>query len=227
MKNREKLKLPVMKKLWPANRLKDLFGSYIYSKPHPVFLLKNQKTIFIPISKVASNSIKNAFEGFDKNHFIISRKRIKNYKSFFKVAFVRNPYDKIVSCYKDKILDRDENSRFIRHNKNMRPGMSFKEFVKVAYKTSDPKLDRHLKSQHYLLSDKKGNLIPDFIGKFESIKRDFEKICKKMGVQKPPELPQINKNNPEKDYRKYYDEETKKMVYERYKRDIEVFGYNF
>ena len=64
-----------------------------------------------------------------------------------------------------------------------------------------------------------------FIGKFENLQSDFNKICEIIGIKKE-KLPLINNTNKE-DYKSYYTEETKKIIQKAYKKDIEMFNYSF
>ncbi|MEX0919953.1 MAG: sulfotransferase family 2 domain-containing protein [Candidatus Pacearchaeota archaeon] len=104
--------------------------------------------------------------------------------------------------------------------------MPFKEFVKVISKIPDEKSDSHFRSQYKFLTNNEGNLFTEFIGKFENLEKDYKKICEIMGIKNPPKLKHERKSK-RKNYRKYYDEETKKLVAERYKKDLELFGYRF
>jgi len=70
----------------------------------------------------------------------------------------------------------------------------------------------------------------DFIGRFENINDDFKKICKELNIER--KLPYVRQHVHQdvkrtKHYTEYYDDETKQIVYERYKWDIETFGYKF
>ena len=65
----------------------------------------------------------------------------------------------------------------------------------------------------------------DFIGKFENLETDFEYICKKIGVN-GIKLPHKNKTQ-RKNYRDYYNENTKTIIANWYKKDIDYFGYEF
>jgi len=67
----------------------------------------------------------------------------------------------------------------------------------------------------------------DFIGRFETLQKDYEKILE---LLKLPEvkLPIVNQNHQrQRDYRSYYNEETKNIISEHLKEDIELFGYSF
>ena len=146
------------------------------------------------------------------------------YRSYFKFAIVRNPYDRVVSTY------------HIRKKHFPKIQMSFPDFVqkRIAGKKSffrdlfmskaEKALEDQFEGQHEFLSDEKGALLVDFIGKYESLDGDFEKIGDRLGLK--VKLPKTNLSRHE-DYRKYYDEELKKTVRDVYRKDFEAFGYEF
>lgn len=65
----------------------------------------------------------------------------------------------------------------------------------------------------------------DFIGKCENLQRDFEAVMQKLNLP-CVKLPHMNSLKPE-DYRSYYDNDTREIVGEWFKRDIELFDYSF
>jgi hypothetical protein len=71
--------------------------------------------------------------------------------------------------------------------------------------------------------DPHGRVLADFIGNFES---DWELIARKLKIRQP--LPHKNKNpRREKHYTEYYTPKTRRLVAERFKVDIEYFGFEF
>jgi len=74
------------------------------------------------------------------------------------------------------------------------------------------------------ITDKKNNIMVDYIGKVENIKADAEKIFKIIGIKE--RLPHLNKTI-HKEYQGYYSRKTKKIVEQIYKEDIKTFHYNF
>ena len=60
--------------------------------------------------------------------------------------------------------------------------------------------------------DDAGNLLVDYIGRYESINEDFSNICEKIGIN--VELPVRNSSKRKADYRTYYNEETVDLVKE-------------
>jgi hypothetical protein len=102
--------------------------------------------------------------------------------------------------------------------------MSFKEFIlKRAEFINEVNTEKL--GQHFWITNTDGNLLVDFIGKFENLQTDFDIICDKIGVSRQ-ELPHENKSDREH-YSEYYDDETRSIVAELYAKDIEYFNYKF
>lgn len=133
------------------------------------------------------------------------------FDSFFKFSFVRNPWDWQVSLY-HYILDRPKNPGY-EETKKMG---SFRNFVFSREKLSF--------TQTSCLVDESGNLLVDFVGKFENLDQDFQSICHKVDIS--ASLPHINKSK-RTDYQDYYDAETRDLTARLYAEDIERFGYTF
>ncbi len=217
--------------LWkPIILFKDFFG-YIKHDIKNLYYLKT-RIIFIPIPKVACVSLKKAFR--KKVYFYEKRKdysinvpplpRFINTDNYYVFAFVRNPFDRLVSCYVDRL--KRKNKMFLDNvsKYNINSNMNFKEFVKAISKIPDEYSDTHFKSQVCFLM-KDGKLIPNFIGKIETIDEDFNSICKVFNIDS--KLEHLNTSKNREPYEIYYDEETIKLVEERYKEDLKVFDYKY
>ena len=72
--------------------------------------------------------------------------------------------------------------------------------------------------------DEDGKCLVAFIGKIENIEKDFEKICERIKIK--AEIPHVNKSE-HKNYREYYNEETKNLIAKHFAEDIEMFDYSF
>jgi len=193
------------------------------------YLTMDGKGLYIVNPKVASTTLIHALSL--SKVLSIKEKDLCKYDNLFKFSFVRNPYHRIVSCYNNKIngsMKGFVNGMWVdfwRYNGKFYPNMTFKDFVKSICLISDDKADKHFKSQHCFLMNKKRDLIPNFIGKFENLEKDYKVICNILGFKENVTLPHFNKSSGLKDYMSCYDEETKKLMMERYKRDFELFGY--
>lgn len=162
------------------------------------------------------------------------------FDNYFKFAFVRNPWSRMVSIYKylgfnkkydfKKFLLEEFNSRAFRN----------KYWIVV------------VPQNEFLYADD-GNLLVDYVGKFESLQNDFDIVCKKIGLPSTL-LPHVNESkdsfvslslNPKNvarnllasiraknipcygKYQDYYDDESINFVAKLYKKDIELFEYDF
>ncbi len=144
------------------------------------------------------------------------------FDSMFKFAFVRNPWDLQVSSY--------------HHVRRERPHLlknvsSFEDFLKWKLEEERPYhyiLDASAEPQWYSLIDIQGRCVMDFIGRFETLERDFYKVCKRIGFKPIPSLPHKRKAlDRQRDYRAYYSDWAAELVAKHFKLDIENLGYNF
>lgn len=220
-----------------------------YYTNHDNILLERYKAIYFLIPKVACSSLKKRFAeelGIeiisrrieDDIHFInfpfAVKTNMDKYQDYFKFAFVRNPWDRVVSCYKNKIKSNKNFSNFeyedgvyadfVKYHK-FRAGMAFEEFISAVNSIPDEDADTHFRSQYTFITDKKGELMVNFVGKFENLNDDFLYVAKEIGLS-PRKLPKLMKSD-RGNYRAYYDAQMEKIVYQRFKKDIDIFGYEF
>jgi len=165
------------------------------------------------------------------------------YSDYFKFTFVRNPWARVVSCWKNKIHEPKEDviTKIINKYQGLRPNMPFDEFVRFLSESPfgrDESANRHWASQFLFITDPSGRVLVNSIGKTEKLKDDFESIRQQIGLPQL-ELPWLNTRlgwNPGKEtlanensryYRDFYNTETRELVRRRYRIDIEAFGYEF
>ena len=129
----------------------------------------------------------------------------------FKFAFVRNPWDLLVSLY-SFIPNRPTN----RHSTRV-AAMSFAAFVDEW--TLRPEI-----SQKSFLCDRTGKCLMDYVGRFENLTDDYAEICRRIGIT--ADLGHFNSSR-RVDYREMYSPELKSLVASRLAEDIEMFGYEF
>jgi len=138
----------------------------------------------------------------------------------FKFTFVRNPWDRRVSLYH-------------AFRSNIDDILSFQDWMVAGCPINHDfnsifvgDVDADILNQRLFYTNREGNLMVDFVGRFECLQRDFDTICRHMQV-KPFALEHHNKSEP-RDYRSYYkNNEAKDLVAERDKLVVEQFGYDF
>jgi hypothetical protein len=138
---------------------------------------------------------------------MIKYKQIKKpIDEYFVFSVVRNPWDRIVSAARWRQMDLEE---FYFRTKS-RP-----------LKRLDH--DRHKLAQTNFMKINQ-NIHVDFIGRFESLKNDWLKICDKLNIK--IELPHINKSE-HNSYQDYYSPKMRDIIYKDYKEEIKLFKYEF
>lgn len=145
----------------------------------------------------------------------------------FIFCFVRNPWDRILSsyCYLKNNADTDIGNTADQKDFNLY-FKKFKTFKDMLLNWDDEFHNQiHFKPQHQWICDDEDKIIPNYIGKFENLQEDFNRICDKIGTPHK-QLPHINKTK-HKHYTEYYNDETKQIIGEKYAQDIEYFGYEF
>lgn len=139
-----------------------------------------------------------------------------SYSSYFKFAFVRNPWDWIFSHYTYTL----KNVRHYRHSFVKNNFKNFNEYVE--YECLKGTSDQY--NQHSFIFDSSGNKLVDFIGKFENLQSDFRIICDQINVD--ANIEHFNQSN-KMCYREHFSERSKDLIKDYYSKDIELFDYKF
>lgn len=138
------------------------------------------------------------------------------FATFFKFAFVRNPWDWLVSTY-HYVLQRPKRPEYPEYELFQAPP-GFDAYLE--WRTQGGRTEPQ---SEFVLSDS-GELLVDFVGRYETLAEDFSEVCRRIGVDSP--LPHRNRSK-HADFREYYTPATRSLVAEAYKDDIELFGYAF
>lgn len=190
------------------------------------------KCIFVHIPKAAGISVGSSLFGrHTGNHTSIAEYQMafsqKEFESFYKFTFVRNPWDRLLSAYlflkKGGRNDGDKKwaAENISHFNN------FQDFV-LNWVTPENVLSGiHFMPQYYFVTLPGNKKIQvDFVGKFENLGPDFKIVKNKLGIG--GSLVFENKTEDKSsDYRNFYNRETQKVVARVYKEDIALFDYQF
>lgn len=196
------------------------------------------KCIFIHIPRTGGSSIEKWMVGYNwfkhypstKHIFASQAKEIyKDYwDDYFKFSFVRNPWDRMVSCIKMKGFFK------VKVNKNNIIDLSGykKQFGYPLTIENDYRFynrGKVLDNNKHIENCVYGNFLDeelDFVGKYENLKEDIAFIKDKLGI-KTPFKEHASKSPKRKPYNKYYNENVKKEVENIYYHDIVNYNYEF
>lgn len=127
----------------------------------------------------------------------------ENFDEYLKFCVIRNLYDKMVSIYNFPYYSLS---------------ILFKEYVK--------KVDNNNLNIHSI----NGKSVCDYFIRYEHIEEDIIALCKKLKIDSYdisllPKHKSTHRNR-KKHWREYYDDETKEIVYNKHKKEFELFGYD-
>ena len=192
---------------------------------------ERKKFLFVHIQKTGGTSLTRHFEAqipdltlHLKSHTPYS-KADERYRDYFKAAFVRNPFDRLVSWF--SAIDRNrKNPPNLLQKEVVGRAKSFDEFIRNCVDEMRPDRCRAVNlNQVDYLTDGEGRVAVGFIGRFENFAEDARRLCALLELE-DMEVPHINSSR-HAHYRSYYTAETRKIVEHRFAKDLEYFGYGF
>lgn len=211
-----------------------------------------KKFLFIHIPKTAGNSIQNILKDYSEDKIVvrgkcqdgIERFGIRNekynitkhstladyksildpkiYRTLFKFAVIRNPWDRMVSLYFSPHRGLTE------WNRNDFLGLVNRHPTSCHYiceKLFSEKVFGKLGTHHINTGDKKIADDIDFLISFEQLDNDLNLVCEKLDIPYSP-LPKRNTSN-HKHYSNYYDDELKEVVRQKFLKEITYANYKF
>ena len=129
------------------------------------------------------------------------------WKRYFKFSFERNPWDRQVSWYHYKTKSRSGAAK-----------PSFEAF------NADR---RRAWVENWDLYTADGDIILDFVGRYESLDSDFQRVLLQIGLAGRVALPRANVSKDRGAYREYYGDASRGLVADWYTPEIRHFGYEF
>lgn len=165
--------------------------------------------------------------------------RESEFTDYLRFGFVRNPWDRLISCYRQKLLQRKRPDR-----KDNRPlqgsrgnpdafylGMPFAEFIEQVHDIPDSESDPHFRSQSgiFYTHDPAERCLASYIGRFESLAANFTAVMEQLGLADRISLGhRLRSRRPgKKPYTDFYDERLRRLVAERFADDIRLFDYDY
>jgi len=202
---------------------------------------KKNKIIFIHIPKCGGTSIENSINLIEKgmywgNNRVIAKrinffyelqhmpyssylKLVKDINKFYTFSFVRNPFDRAISLYKDTKYKRGD----LKKKLNLKNNFNFNEFLKKIKNSNHI----HHKNQTFFLNDKKKNNINIF--KFENFEKNFIEVLTKNNLSTKLRKSNQSKKGSiiESKLRYYEDKENINLVKTIFKDDLKMLNYTY
>jgi len=167
--------------------------------------------------------------------------RAEQWNRAFKFAFVRHPLRRLVSIYNYRGVSWRARLAGVRD-------WSFRDFVLRFFpRPFDQNYLRghdnysHTRPMWTMLYDRNGEeCLVDFVGRLESLHQDFAEVCRRIGIEDPPGLPEANRSlgrdplsgrrleagETAPAWQEYFDPETLRFAREYYRKDFELLGYD-
>ena len=201
----------------------------------------NRKLVFVHIQKTGGSTVTRLLEekvpdvyklGARHEFANEGRKKLRGWDDYFKFAFVRNPWDRLVSWYSMIVRAQSTGNRswnalwsYVYNNSS-----TFEEFIRNCsgeVEVEDGVFYSFAYNQLDYLTDERGNLLVDFIGRLETFEDDMREVADTVGMTLESETIPRKNRAPHRHYSTFYNRETETIVRERFKKDIEYFGYEF
>jgi chondroitin 4-sulfotransferase 11 len=200
------------------------------------------KAVFVHVPKVAGSSITAVMRSIDPNltlsglaspgvanvtqeiwlHHLPARHLIEMidpecWSNYFKFAFVRNPYDLLVSYYfyqRRRVRESAEfRGRYPHIARMLARDCTFADWLPVC---------PDIKPQACFICDSKGNIAVDFVGRYESLSEDFAAVASRLGLNAP--LPHLRRSE-HGPWADYYTADQRALVRRRFEQDFDLLGY--
>lgn len=139
------------------------------------------------------------------------------YRSYYIFAFVRNPFDLMVSLYFyiKKSKEHRWNTVVNTHN--------FSEFLKW-YISRSPQLQLD-----FITDPSSGKIIVDYVGRLETIQADIDNICRDLGISIGRKIPHKNPSytREKSGFKEYYSSNNISLLEEYFENDLVKLGYDY
>lgn len=149
--------------------------------------------------------------------------------NYYKFSFVRNPYDRCVSAFfwMKKNQGRNlRNKNFKRLVQKISSFPDFNYFIK-SVEFEQIRKENFLKPMVDYIYDSQNQLIVDYVGKFENVSKELEKLSLHFNLNNDYQTIHVNESRRKKNYRDYYTNDAQRIVKLAYDSDIRCFGYKF
>jgi hypothetical protein len=193
----------------------NLLTPFVVSRYSKKLYLHIAKTGGTTITKILRNNslddhrLTNKKLSFEKKRILFAE-IAHDWHDYFKFTFIRNKYDLLVSHW---------------HYDNAKLKVSFSDFIKKVVIPSKGSYDYCI-DQYYLTHMEEGKVF-NFIGRYDTFKHDLRTVMGMLDIKKYDDSVRLNVGtyDHKKHFSTYYDRETADLVYQKFQREIDHFGF--
>lgn len=194
-----------------------------WSRKYDLTISHQHRFIWFRVPKNGTRTLLNSMHSngitLDVEEPYMIRYSPRAYRDYCKFAVIRNPWDRLVSCWHNKVLRKNA---FGLPEELHRRLHDFPAFVDHVAQRDIEKCDTHYASQSSLINlDDVDHLI-----RMDSFERDVTRVFQTIGVDSF-EIRSTNRTPSRKNYAEYYTEETRDRVGRIYEKDIRNFDFRF
>ena len=143
----------------------------------------------------------------------------ERWQQSYKFSFVRDPYAWMHSWYRFRQRDNLKNPKN-PFNKRYTGNISFNEFVQT-FSSNELML-----KQSDFITRHSGELLVDFVGRYESLQQDFDLVCEQLSISKR-QLNRINVSKPPtQSTLELLDTTSIRIINDYFSQDFDMFGYS-
>ena len=197
---------------------------FLRSNEYNLTLSHSHEFVWFRVSKVGTRTIlhelNKAGVGMEESHQRLIHYKGGAYSNYYKFAFVRNPWDRLVSAWSNKVVD----SNAFGLECNLRAELqSFEEFVCYIGKLDLSRSDIHIRPQIHAIDLQ--NI--DFVGRYESYEEHVRHVFSELQLPLVELSRRNNSKGKKRGYREYYTDHLAEKVGDLYSADVEQFNYEF
>ena len=153
-------------------------------------------------------------------------------EEYLQFTFVRNPYERLVSAYLDKIMNETPQKKNLlellgRNPEPLDQKFTWEEFVDAVCTHAPNEQDQHWMPQIYTTNAKW--ITHQFIGKMETFDSDFRKLAQLLNIDidRHYKYHAPHKTTASTSWKDFYkDENLRKKVHSYFEADFDTFGYS-
>lgn len=203
---------------------KDIYGFVRNRGIKITIICHSYQFVFVHIPRTGGTSINVALESLPDtricNHAAAASihryfgRKVARYSRF---SFVRNPWGRLYSYYcKMRSRGHPHDPTISAWKCKIPRSLSFEECV-LNHPLPESQLD--------WVTDHRGKIVVDFIGRYERLQEDFDEVCDLFKIERRI-LTRENRFS-RKPYRRVYTDEMREKVAQEYAKSIKFFGYEF